>query len=565
MTAAPGVEGRPAFVRFAVLGLLFYWFLHALLLPVTVWDSHVYNIARLLVIEKGGFFGNHVWNCTAQLSYPWSFDAVHYPLLWLGAGYALPSFACLLGILVVVHRLVTPRYGEAVAWWCDLTLLAMPTVVYQATSTKNDLVGAFCVAVWFYALVLWNERRQRVYLFWMALALAFDAGTKLSGLPVAGLLSLWSFWKLRALPRRQIFQFAGMLGFFFLCFGSAETYLNNWLLFRHPLGPPEYMQFQRNRDGVLGGLANFIRYFFGTMNIGVYSAQMCDWMRQAGLTTMRALHLGNVGYRSDFNDASFSILKLGMEAASDYGPVGALALFTAFCLCVVRPPRDVLWKLSSGGLAALAVTCLTVGWMPWNNRYLLLPFILFGVALTLRVSGDGPQVRLWRAGLIALSLVSAVGYPWYSFNRMPRDLRYALTHREALALQERGSMQEIVDDLKRRVQAGQSAPLLLTAGENAWTYDILTIKHLDVLPTPRLDPAALADAQKKTGASRLLVLALDRRLDPALTAQLAPLTTYAEADCALYQWPRLPAANALAPGPAARSGGHETNPETHGD
>ena len=159
----------------------------------------------------------------------------------------------------------------------------------------------------------------------------------------------------------------------FLFFGSVETYLNNFLLFKHPLGPPEDINFQRNVDDLAGGVANFIRYFFGNLNVGVDAANpqspVAGWLTDAARATLHFVGLENTGYRRDFDDAKFAILKTGLEAASDYGPVGALALCTALGLFIARAPRDPLWKIAAVGLAALAQTCLTVGWMPWNDRF----------------------------------------------------------------------------------------------------------------------------------------------------------------------------------------------------
>ena len=529
-------------IKWPVLGLLSYWFLYALIAPVTIYDAHVYNVARLLIIRKGGFFGNHVWNVFSEISYPWGFDAIHYPFLLLGAGFDLPSFACFAGILIVIHQLVSRHYGVVAAWWCDLAVLAMPTVVYQATSTKNDLAEVFAVAVWFYSLSRWNEGRRRIYLAWMALALAFNASTKLSGPPITALLSLYTLWRIRGLPRRQILEFSGALGIFFLFFGSAETYLNNYLLFKQPLGPPESIRFHRNIDGLAGGVANFIRYFFGTMNVGVDACNpqspVAGWLGTAGRETLHFVGLNDVGYRRDYNDANFVVLKMGLEAASDYGPVGALAFLTAIYLTVVRLPNDPLWKISAGGLAALAQICLTVGWMPWNNRFLLLSFILFGVAFTLCLLRPGPHAHFRKVLLGVLLLFSAVVYPLHSFNRKPSDFLLALTNREALSTSERPAMGEIIDDLKARARTEQATPLLLNAGEDSWTYDILQIRELNVLPTPKLNPRTLAEAVAKTGASHLLVLTLNRPLDPALLTELKPLNSYAENSTFLYEWQR---------------------------
>ena len=544
-------EHEPSLLKVPVLGLLLYWFLYVLVAPVTIYDSHVYNMARLLIIEKGGFFGNHAWNFFPQICYPWTFDAVHLPFLFLGTGFDLPSFLCLLGLLVVVHRLVARQHGGRVAWCCDLALLALPTLVYQATSTKNDLIEVFCVAVWFYALHRWQERQDRIYLFWMALALAFAAGAKLSGPPVVALLTLYSLWRLRGLPRRGLLAFVGMLGVCFLLFGSTETYLNNYLLFKRPLGPPEDIEFHRNIDGVAGGVANFIRYFFGNMNVGLDAANprspVAGWVTDGGRATLHFVGLDNVGYRRDFDDAKFVVLKTGLEAASDYGPAGALALLTALYLFVGRTPRDPLWKIAACGLAALAEVCLTVGWMPWNDRFLVLPFVLFTLAFVLYALRAGPHARLRRVLLVTLLLYSSVVYPLHSLNRKPSDLWPACSHREALATSERPMMSEIVDDLQARVRAGQGAPLLMTAGVGAWTYDILNIEHLDVLPTPTLNRQTLAAAQARTKADHLLVLTLEAPLDPALEPELRPLQVYPESNNVLYEW----RAGGFSPGEAA--------------
>ena len=82
--------------------ILAYWALYAIVAPVTVWDSHTYNLARLLLAERGGLFGNELWNDHRQQSFVWAFDAVHYPLLKIAWGVALPSFLCFVGVLVVV-------------------------------------------------------------------------------------------------------------------------------------------------------------------------------------------------------------------------------------------------------------------------------------------------------------------------------------------------------------------------------------------------------------------------------------------------------------------------------
>jgi hypothetical protein len=68
---------------------MLYWAACAVLLPVTTWDSQVYNLGRLLIAEKAGFWSNPHWISERQVIFPWAFDAVHYPFVKLGFGEAV--------------------------------------------------------------------------------------------------------------------------------------------------------------------------------------------------------------------------------------------------------------------------------------------------------------------------------------------------------------------------------------------------------------------------------------------------------------------------------------------
>src|SRR5262245_23643292 len=138
----------------SVLTLLVpYWLAWSWLAPVTNADAQIYHLARLWVFEADGVFFNHSYTAIPQLIMPWSFDAVHYPFLWLGHGYALPSFLSLLGMMMLAWSWAREGGGTAAdGLRACLGFLAMPTVVMQATTTKNDLILAFCLFCWIEAL-----------------------------------------------------------------------------------------------------------------------------------------------------------------------------------------------------------------------------------------------------------------------------------------------------------------------------------------------------------------------------------------------------------------------------
>ena len=561
--AEPSVPGRElAWAKWVVLALLGYWTAFAAVAPVMNWDSQTYNLARLYIANQGGLFGNRGWNYLHQAVFPWTFDAVHYPFLFLHWGYCLPSFACLCGLLIIVYRLVAAAWSAREAWCCCLALLALPTLVFQAVCTKNDLAVVFGVGCWFYAWTLWRAERRNVYLLLMAVALGFTAGAKTNGLPFFGVLGVYTLWGLRSSPW-QAARFAGWMVVSLLLLGSVEIYLNNALVFHAPLGPPGFIDMNRNRDGIAGGLANFIRYFIGNMNVGIDVAnpvspvpawlgnECRDFLRLTGL-------LRNIGLRANSGDTDATIvfIKNGYDSATDFGPVGAIALIAGVGLALARPWSDPLWKLAAAGLATLALPAYTVAWMPWNARFLMLPFGLLTVALTLwtlrlgSVPGPGRAVR---SAFLVMVVFSAVVYPLYSYGKKPTDLWLALRHRPVYETHERASMLGVIQDLRARARADGPFVLLLHAGDNSWTFCVMELRGLQVVSAPTLDRKTLvaAERQSHAGGAHLpvYVLALDQptvaHIAPGLLPEFTLVKTYAEPCTALFRWqPPAPASSA---------------------
>ena len=443
-------------VKWVVPSLLAYWLVYALVVPVTIWDSQTYNVARLLIARDGGLFGNDGWNNVKQASFPWGYDAVHYPFLFLGFGYALPSFACLIGVLLIIHRLVRESHGIPAAWWCCLAMLALPTLMYQATSTKNDIPVLFGVACWFYALKFWKSERRAIYLLLMALALV-------------ALLSAWTLWQI-GWKRRELAMFTLFLTLGLLLLGSSETYIYNVKVYHHLLGPPDMVRRHMNRDGPAGAAATAIRIFFGLMNVGVdvaHPATFCDWLSDVCRGILRFTHLREIGYYGPYNDERLHFLKDGGESSSDFGIVGMLALFCAIWVVLRCPWKDALWKLSTAGFLCLGLTCYTVGWQPWINRFLLLPMVLFTLAFILGIvrHRDTALYRHAAKPLFVLLLFSAVVFPLYSYNKGPENLRLSIAHRDEMITKENPPMLEIVKDIEGMAKSPNPPLLLLHAGK----------------------------------------------------------------------------------------------------
>lgn len=532
--------------KWAVLVLLAYSGAFALVAPVTNYDSQVYNMARLCIAHSaGGLFGNKGWNTVRQIAFPWTFDAIHYPCLFLHWGYGLPSFACLTGILVIVFRLVAACGTAQRAWRCCLALTALPTLVFQATITKNDIPVVFAIGCWYYAWRLWRQEQRGVYVLFMALALSFAAGAKSSGLPFFVLLGGGTLWQMRSSPGPAI-RFSIWIAVFFVSFGGVEIYLNNWRVYHAPLGPPAFIAQNRNRDGVAGGTANFIRYCFGNMDVGIDAfdptSPVAGWLESACLDFERFVGLPkDIGYRSDFGDvdANMHFLRSGGDSDSDFGPIGALALLAGLVFVLALPRSDPVWKLAATGVAVFALTSYTVAWMVWNARFLMLAFCLFTLALTLwldRLRPTGTS-RFLQSAFSLLVIYSAVAYPCASFNRKPVDLWRAIAHRPAYEMKERLAMLEITSDIRRRASVIGSSVMLLQAGGDSWVFCIMELRGLHVLPVPVVSRESLLGASRVAhGALPVYLLTLNTPVDPTIAPTLRLIKNYGESESALYEW-----------------------------
>jgi hypothetical protein len=512
MSGRPGdALGWPGLsARTASIGLILYWGLFALVPPVTNWDSQVYNLGRLPIAKLGGLFGNTLWTTPRQLMFPWTFDAIHLPLLALGFGYGVPSYLCLLGILAVAWSFLAQRHGRDAGWMGVLALLGLPTLVFQSVITKNDLPVLFGVAVWFHSMRLWREDGRRIHLLFSALAIGFTSGVKTSGLLPAVLCAGGTIWVLRrSRPRWTGFLSATLVSCLLL--GSVETYIESYRHYGDPMGPEAFVRDHRNRDGLRGAAANAIRYAMGNIDLGVEVWQSPDrvtpalegWCRR----WLGSIGLGNSGYRSDFNDKLMGFLKNEGDAGSEYGPLGLISL-TVLAVAVFwwRPGED-WWRLCLSGGCLFAGICYCVAWMPWNDRFLLGPFAILTVASVCLVYRYFARSRVVITALLGLSLYSAIVYPLVSFNKRPGDLIASLTDRTLQEFGERPSMLPVYEAVHAWQRAHPQGRLYLIAGVDSWVLPFLSLSHPFTRPVGENSlPAALRQGLREHLPRALLVL-----------------------------------------------------------
>lgn len=432
----PSILGRIA--RATSLTMLFYWGLYALLAPVSNIDAMMFHLPRLLIAEHGGLFDNPEWNSAFQLCYPWTFDAVHLPLLHLGFGLALPSYACLAGTCLVVYRLLLLRAGADAAWAGVLGLLAMPMLVQQGTSNKNDLVLVFCGAVWLGALLDYLGDGRKRNLLWMALALGFMAGAKTTGLVFGLVLGVLSLWALRRDLHRAL-AFCGVCAGSLFVFGSVETYVETYRYFGDPLGPPHLSALIRNKDGARGTAANLVRYASAAIWFGPPGYEPGESLQTEASKVrndfLQAANISDAGRQDNYDDTQTPIRHHTFEEYCGYGPLGMPIMAVTFASLLFWRPSRAWWRLAISALAVLVILSAMLTYQTWNGRYLMPAYALGSAALVLLL-WNGKTGRSWwvaRLAFIATCAAMAVAMPSITHNRRPVDLVSSVVNRQAVA------------------------------------------------------------------------------------------------------------------------------------
>jgi hypothetical protein len=118
-----------------------------------------------------------------------------------------------------------------------------------------------------------------------------------------------------------------------------------------------------------------------------------------------------------------------------------------------------------------------------------------------------------------------------------------VAHRWIEETRERAGMLQIKRDLRSRINAGKghAPPLLLCAGSDSWVLSIMDLPGLRVIPTPVLNSQTLAEIQARLHSQDMLILTLNRQLDPGVSAATALRATYLEPDSKLLEWKPSPA------------------------
>jgi hypothetical protein len=403
-----------------------------------------------------------------------------------------------------------------------LALLALPTLAFQSVVTKNDVASLFGVAVWLYAVQRLGADERRIHLFFCALAIGFTFGVKTTGLCPAVLCVAATLWKLRG-SRAQLVVFCSWLVASCLLLGSVETYVEAIRQKQSAIGPLRPVARNLNADGLRGAAGNAVRYVFNNVNLGVEIWRSPDditpRLEDVCRRVLRTTGLGNAGFRSPVDVDTMKFLKTGLDAESDFGPLGTISMGLAAVALFRWRPKELWWRFMAAGLTFFAGICCAILWTPWNVRYFVSSFAAFALGTVSFVYSRERHRSALSVILLLVSTYCAVAFPLRSFNKRPADLVAAITDRKHQELKERATMAPVLAAVGEWRADHPRERLLLLAGSNSWILPFFNRRELRVEPTTAaLLPRVLADETKLKGA--LLVLNINDLPDSLADARV---------------------------------------------
>lgn len=414
--------GREAPITLSVLALVMaYLFLQAVLLPPSSWDALTYHLPRVLLWEQNRSLFLRDFIITPQAAFPVGSDILSHLFLRLGTDYGLGLFSWLsyLTLLLATYGIARPRVNRHIALTTALVIVSLPEIVYQATATKNDIILA-AVAI---ACVVWADRWLQSPSFeaLLGLGLTFCFGVAVKTTFVLFAFFFGLMWlslviqrgKLGVLVQSSVrhWRWIGVSLVPAIILSQAWLFWDNYRQFGGFLGPAKFAIANRNNDGLVGGIANFIRYSFQSIHllqpVDILWKKGVGWSLTAGLQgvydTLFEPILGIAGRSQLALSTPFVILWDVKEDTSWFGPLGILLVVPAVVWCAVkgqRLPRIMAFV----SISLVLALCYAMGWSPWKSRFFILVAATSGLCVAMLL--QRLQLRPWMLNsLRMLSLV----------------------------------------------------------------------------------------------------------------------------------------------------------------
>lgn len=370
-----------------------YLGLQAIILPPSNWDSMAYNLSRVLLFQqqKSLLLTNvaGIW----QSIFPVGADILHHTFLrfYNDYGIGIFSFLSYLSVAFGTYALSRRYTSCEISLVSTLVVISLPELVYQATSTKNDIIvnalAIFCFLT-FHRLL--DEINLKDFII-LILALIWGISVKTTWL--AFLLPFSLFFGIIILQKyplriwsQLIFRNWRLLILFVvpaLIFSQFWLFIHNYYIWGSWSGTPEYNALSKQVDGLKGSLANLVRYLLQSIDllepgniiirrlIGISFTELLQKIYDTFLYPV----FGDVATNEMLGP--FRLSWWSHEDMAWFGPLGFLLVIPAVLYSVVKG-KKFLRALGLTLLGYIFILSYVLVWNPFHNRYVSLFFVASG-------------------------------------------------------------------------------------------------------------------------------------------------------------------------------------------
>jgi hypothetical protein len=366
-----------------------YLGLQAIVLPEGNYDSMRYNLTRVLLFQQERSM--LLTNVTEyhQAVFPVGGDILSHLFLRYYTDYGLATirFLAYLSIGFGSYALSRNHASSNVAWTVMLIVISFPLLVRQATGTKPDIMATSVVVLCFLCAERLLSRPNLRDGLLVVLGLGFGMSIKttfLAFLIPFFLLFACSFLKRHGVETilrifRQNRLWVIIIVPAVLVFSQLWLFLHNYNHWGHWSGPTGFVNFHKNQDGLLGTVANLLRYAVQCLHLMTPTDIVSSWMGFGFVSDMfeRAYELllypviGDSGAAWHNNVVSFSLSDLSWgdsENGAWFGPFGFFFVIPALVYTIIC--GSTILRMTSIVLVIYTVVLSwQLSWMPWNCRY----------------------------------------------------------------------------------------------------------------------------------------------------------------------------------------------------
>ncbi|MFP4317736.1 MAG: hypothetical protein ACLFQ7_02060 [Phormidium sp.] len=308
-----------------------------------------------------------------------------------GAGFF--NFLAYLSILLGNYALARKYVSEKLAIAITLAIASLPQLMFQGWIAKNNIFTASATIFCLLIIDRLFTYPTSANLFLLILGLLFGVAAKTTFLAIAlPLLVLYGIplikkhgiriW-LREIRKNWLFWLAGTVPL--LVMSQLWLFIHNHQAWGTWSGPRGFVDFHKNQDGLLGGLANLVRFILEFFDSTPIPPDLVDSMFDISIFA----HIEKAYYQffyPVFGEAglqqgeSFGFVLIPHQAFAGFGLLGLILILPSLLISLWTPPKFSK-RLAATLLSFLLIFCLTSTWSQYKMRMLIPLFAASGACV----------------------------------------------------------------------------------------------------------------------------------------------------------------------------------------